>query len=132
MYRKGKRSANASIDKLRYGLTPVEFLALRIDVLHVENILEKHARHVANIRLHCTLTSSRLNTTRCVHMTPGPITSTLNFSNLRHDYYRIQKLIINVNFWSRCFRRKTCKQKSNIILQTNQYIKIFKYVSERI
>lgn len=34
--------------ELQCGLTPVEFLALRIDVFHVKNILEQHTRHVAN------------------------------------------------------------------------------------
>lgn len=42
------RSANASKRKHRRGLTPVEFPALRIDVLHVENILEQHTRHLAD------------------------------------------------------------------------------------
>lgn len=42
------RRACTSNCKLRCRLTPVEFLALRIDVLHVENIFEQHTRHVAN------------------------------------------------------------------------------------
>lgn len=43
------RYANAPECKLWFRLTPVEFLAFRIDILHVEDIFEQHARHVANI-----------------------------------------------------------------------------------
>lgn len=56
------RGANASKCKLWRGLTPVKFLALRIDVLHVENIFEQHARHVAT---YTTAPRSDVELTKC-------------------------------------------------------------------